>query len=154
MPLSRLENFLINTDGNILYVNPSDLDATDSLDNRGNSLTRPFVTLQRALIEAARFAYQIGPKNDRFDKTTILIYPGTHLIDNRPGYYIDDAGSGNPVYKELNSSGSPVTVTVPNIELTPSTIFDISNASNVLYKFNSVRGGVIIPKGTSIVGMD
>ena len=154
MPLSRLENFLINTDGNILYVNPSDLDATDSFDNRGNSLTRPFVTLQRALIEAARFAYQIGPKNDRFDKTTILIYPGTHLIDNRPGYYIDDAGSGNPVYKELNSSGSPVTVTVPNIELTPSTIFDISNASNVLYKFNSVRGGVIIPKGTSIVGMD
>ena len=44
MPLSRLENFLINTDGNILYVNPSDLDATDSFDNRGNSLTRPFVT--------------------------------------------------------------------------------------------------------------
>ena len=31
MPLSRLENFLVNTDGNILYVNPSDLDATDSL---------------------------------------------------------------------------------------------------------------------------
>ena len=154
MPLSRLENFLINTDGNILYVNPSDLDATDSFDNRGNSLTRPFVTLQRALIEAARFAYQIGEKNDRFDKTTILLYPGTHLIDNRPGYYIDDAGSGNPVYKEINSSGDPVTVNVPNIELTPSTIFDISNSSNVLYKFNSVNGGVIIPKGTSIVGMD
>ena len=56
MPLSRLENFLINTDGNILYVNPSDLDATDSFDNKSNSLTRPFVTLQRALIEAARFA--------------------------------------------------------------------------------------------------
>ena len=82
MPLSRLENFLINTDGNILYVNPSDLDATDSFDNKGNSLTRPFVTLQRALIEAARFAYQQGDKNDRFDKTTILLYPGIHLIDN------------------------------------------------------------------------
>ena len=39
MPLSRLENFLVNTDGNILYVNPSDLDATDSFDNKGNSLT-------------------------------------------------------------------------------------------------------------------
>ena len=46
MPLSRLENFLVNTDGNILYVNPSDLDATDSFDNRGNSLTRPFKTIQ------------------------------------------------------------------------------------------------------------
>ena len=54
MPLSRLENFLVNTDGNILYVNPSDLDATDSFDNKGNSLTRPFVTIQRALIESAR----------------------------------------------------------------------------------------------------
>ena len=37
MPLSRLENFLVNTNGNILYVNPSDLDATDSFDNKGNS---------------------------------------------------------------------------------------------------------------------
>ena len=51
MPLSRLENFLFNTDGNILYVNPSDLDATDSFDNRGTSLTRPFKTIQRALLE-------------------------------------------------------------------------------------------------------
>ena len=90
MPLSRLENFLVNTDGNILYVNPSDLDATDSFDNKGNSLTRPFATIQRALLEAARFAYQIGENNDKYDKTTILLYPGTHYIDNRPGYYIKD----------------------------------------------------------------
>ena len=88
MPLSRLENFLINTDGNILYVNPSDLDATDSFDNKGNSLTRPFKTIQRALIEAARFAYQSGESNDRFDRTTILLYPGTHLVDIRPGYSV------------------------------------------------------------------
>jgi hypothetical protein len=55
MPLSRLENFLKNAEGNILYVNPSDFDATDSIENRGNSQTRPFKTIQRALIEAARF---------------------------------------------------------------------------------------------------
>ena len=47
MPLSRLENFLKNAEGNILYVNPSDFDATDSYENRGNSLTRPFRTIQR-----------------------------------------------------------------------------------------------------------
>ena len=94
MPLSRLENFLVNTDGNILYVNPSDLDATDSFDNKGNSLTRPFVSIQRALLEAARFSYQTGDKNDRYDKTTILLYPGTHYIDNRPGYYVDN-NAGN-----------------------------------------------------------
>ena len=28
------------------------------------------------------------------------------------------------------------------------------NPNNVLYKFNSVEGGVIVPRGTSIVGMD
>ena len=40
MPLSRLENFLKNVEGNILYVNPTDLDATDSIENQGNSLTK------------------------------------------------------------------------------------------------------------------
>ena len=93
MPLSRLENFLVNTDGNILYVNPSDLDATDSFDNKGNSLTRPFVTIQRALIEAARFTYQSGQNNDKFDRTTFNVSKttgstgGGQSHENRPPYY-------------------------------------------------------------------
>ena len=149
MPLSRLENFLINTDGNILYVNPSDLDATDSFDNKGNSLTRPFKTIQRALIEAARFSYQIGSNNDRFDRTTILLYPGTHVIDNRPGYALKNNG-GSQEYYDVNEN----IVAVPAVELNNSTIFDLDNAANVLYKFNSVDGGVIVPKGTSIIGYD
>ena len=149
MPLSRLENFLVNTDGNILYVNPSDLDATDSFDNKGNSLTRPFVTIQRALIEAARFSYQSGSNNDRFDKTTILLYPGSHYIDNRPGYYIKN-NVGTAQYYDVNKT----LVSSPDIELTNSSDFDITNSTNILYKFNSVEGGVIVPKGTSIVGLD
>ena len=68
MPLSRLDNFLKNVRGNILYVNPNDLDATDSIENQGNSLTRPFKTIQRALVESARFSYQKGLDNDRFGK--------------------------------------------------------------------------------------
>jgi hypothetical protein len=149
MPLSRLENFLVNTDGNILYVNPSDLDATDSFDNKGNSLTRPFVTIQRALLEAARFSYQSGSNNDRFDKTTILLYPGTHYIDNRPGYYIKN-NVGTAQYYDVNKT----LVSSPGIELTNSSDFDITSLGNILYKFNSVEGGVIVPKGTSIVGLD
>ena len=86
MGLSRLENFLKNVRGNILYVSPNDLDATDSVDNKGNSLTRPFKTIQRALIESARFSYQQGLDNDRFGNTTILLYPGEHIVDNRPGW--------------------------------------------------------------------
>ena len=92
MPLSRLENFLKNAEGNILYVNPSDFDATDSFENRGNSLTRPFKTIQRAIIESARFSFRAGRNNDKIDTTTILVYPGTHYIDNRPGYSIRDNG--------------------------------------------------------------
>ena len=51
MPLNKLENFIKNTEGRILYVNPNDLDSTDSITNQGNSLTKPFKTIQRALIE-------------------------------------------------------------------------------------------------------
>ena len=150
MPLSRLENFLVNTTGNILYVNPSDLDSTDSFDNRGNSLTRPFVSIQRALIEAARFSYQSGFNNDKFDRTTILLYPGEHVLDNRPGLHVKDNG-GSVQYFDVNNSD--VTGTT-DIELDNGSIFDLSNVNNVLYKFNSVHGGAIVPKGTSIIGLD
>ena len=150
MPLSRLENFLINTDGNILYVNPSDLDATDSFDNKGNSLTRPFKTIQRALIEAARFAYQVGDNNDRFDRTTILLYPGTHLIDNRQGLQVGLTSGAVKYYDQNNVDRTSVT----NLTLTATSELDIENGGNILYKFNSIDGGVIVPKGTSIVGLD
>ena len=93
MGLSRLDNFLKNARGNILYVNPNDLDATDSIENQGNSMAKPFKTIQRALVEASRFSYQKGKDNDRFDKTTILLFPGEHLVDNRPGWIPDGAGN-------------------------------------------------------------
>ena len=85
MPLNKLENFIKNTEGKILYVNPSDLDATDSITNQGNSLAQPFKTIQRALLESARFSYVEGNNNDLIEKTTILIFPGEHVVDNRPG---------------------------------------------------------------------
>ena len=64
MPLNKLDNFIKNTEGRILYVSPSDLDATDAITNQGNSLARPFKTLQRALLESARFSYVAGNDND------------------------------------------------------------------------------------------
>ena len=145
MPLSRLDNFLKNARGNILYVSPNDLDATDSIENQGNSLARPFKTIQRALIEAARFSYQSGLDNDRFSKTTILLYPGEHVVDNRPGWIPD--GSGN--FKQRNGLNSS---DFPSFSLT--TNFDLTTEDNALYKLNSVHGGVILPRGTSLVGLD
>ena len=152
MPLSRLENFLKNAEGNILYVNPSDFDATDSYDNRGNSLTRPFRTIQRALIESARFSYRQGRNNDKIDSTTILVYPGTHYIDNRPGHSIQSVG-GSAVFKryingQWQSGGAELS------EFDEDTNFDIFDEENELRKYNSVHGGVMLPRGTSIVGLD
>ncbi len=147
MPLSRLENFLKNVDGNLIYVNPSDLDSTDAVDNQGNSQTRPFKTIQRALIEAARFSYNIGLENDRFDRTTILLMPGTYTVDNRPGLSVVDS-SGNPVFRDVNGEEKTV------FQLTNNSNYDINDPDNDLYKFNSTEGGIIVPRGTSIVGLD
>jgi len=152
MPLSRLENFLKNAEGNILYVNPSDFDSTDSFENQGNSLTRPFKTIQRALIEAARFSYQTGRNNDKIDRTTILVYPGTHYIDNRPGFSIENIG-GSAVFKKRTGT-STWSVDTSLTEFSSSTNLDILDTNNDLYKFNSVEGGVILPRGTSIIGLD
>ena len=145
MGLSRLDNFLKNTKGEILYVDPNNLDSTDSVQNQGNSLARPFKTLQRALIEAARFSYQKGVDNDRFGKTTIVLYPGEHIVDNRPGWI--PIASNNYRLRSGATSGdlSPFDTT---------TNFDLRDDDNILYKLNSIHGGVIVPRGTSIVGMD
>jgi len=149
MPLNKLDNFIKNTEGRILYVNPDDLDSTDSISNEGNSLARPFKTIQRALLEAARFSYVKGDNNDITEKTTILLFPGEHVIDNRPGFAIYN----NSGAKAVSRSGSEsVASTVFDLNL--STNFDLTQEDNILYKFNSYYGGVIIPRGTSIVGLD
>ncbi|MHA2300174.1 MAG: beta strand repeat-containing protein [Candidatus Thorarchaeota archaeon] len=145
MGLSRLDNFLKSSRGTILYVNPNDLDSTDSIENQGNSLTRPFKTIQRALIEAARFSYQRGLNNDRFGKTTILIYPGEHTVDNRPGYIPD--GINN-----YRTRAGAITNDLPPYDLTSNLSLD--SPDNELYKLNSIHGGVIVPRGTSLVGLD
>ena len=149
MPLNKLENFLKNVEGRILYVSPADLDSTDSILNQGNSQTKPFKTLQRALIEAARFSYNVGRNNDTTEKTTILLMPGEHEVDNRPGHTIRDNGG---VFQLKKSDGT--TVGNETLSLKLESNFDLNQEDNVLYKFNSVNGGVIVPRGTSIVGLD
>ena len=150
MPLNKLENFIKNTEGRILYVNPSDLDSTDAIENQGNSLTKPFKTIQRALLEAARFSYLRGSDNDIVEKTTILLFPGEHVVDNRPGFAIkDSSGTATAV-----SPAGAETVASTTLTLTTSSVFDLTQEDNILYKFNSIHGGVVVPRGTSIVGLD
>ena len=150
MPLNKLENFIKNTEGRILYVNPNDLDSTDAVTNQGNSLTQPFKTIQRALLESARFSYLRGNDNDIVEKTTILVYPGEHVIDNRPGYAIK--ADGNQA-KAVSPSGAESNADA-TLSLTLTSNFDLTQENNLLYKFNSIWGGVVVPRGTSVVGMD
>ena len=145
MGLSRLSQLLSNTTGTSLYVFPDSIDATDSIENRGNSLTRPFYSLNRALAEAVRFSYQIGPNNDRFARCTIFLSPGTHRVTNRPGWIPD---SVNNFRLRNGTTSSNFT------QWNSDTIFDITNPNNALYKLNSIHGGIILPRGISIIGQD
>ena len=153
MPLNKLENFIKNTEGKILYVNPNDLDATDAITNQGNSLAQPFKTIQRALLESARFSYVEGNNNDLIEKTTILLFPGEHIVDNRPGFGIkvDPSNAANAL--AVSPAGAETAATA-TLSLTLTSNFDLTQEDNILYKFNSINGGVIVPRGTSIVGLD
>ena len=132
MALTRLKNIITSRTGRIIYVNPDDFDASDAYDNRGNSALRPFKTLQRAFLEVARFSYRVGLSNDEFDAFSIYLYPSEYVIDNRPG--ISDYNQIQPFNENTN--------------------FDLTSPSNELYKFNSTRGGVVVPRGCSVVGSD
>jgi hypothetical protein len=113
----------VNSVNVMLYVNQSDLNATDSLQNDGGNVNRPFKSIERALLEAARRSYVPGPSNDKFEAFTIMVMPGDYTIDNRPGVI----GTNNLTFSDFETE---------------------------LYKFNPKNGGVIVPRGTSIVGYD
>ena len=155
MPLNKLENFIKNTEGRILYVNPNDIDATDSVSNQGNSLAQPFKTIQRALLESARFSYLEGNNNDLIEKTTILLFPGEHPVDNRPGFGIKNVGGvAKAVAPDGSGSNGTQTTASETLSLNLTSVFDLTQEDNILYKFNSIHGGVIVPRGTSLVGLD
>jgi hypothetical protein len=115
----------VNSRNVVLYVNQSDKNATDALDNNGGNINQPFKTIERALLEASRKSYVVGPDNDKFEAYTIMVLPGDYTIDNRPGHDI---------------VGNPVT--------------GLTDITGEVYRFNPRNGGVIVPRGTSIVGYD
>ena len=132
MSLTRLKNIITSRTGRIIYVNPDDFDASDAIDNRGNSALRPFKSLQRAFLEVARFSYRVGLSNDEFDAFSIMLYPAEYVVDNRPG---------DVLYTN-----------VPPIDANSN--LDLTSPNNVLYKYNSIEGGIIVPRGCSLVGTD
>ena len=149
MALTRLQNIISSVEGRIIYVNPDDFDSTDAIDNKGNSPIRPFRTIARAVLEVAKYSYvSAGNADDKFDQFTIMLYPGDHIVDNRPGSYA------------YNVDGATI---VPNVdtqftELASEGNLGWSNSTKQygdLFRItNSTRGGLIIPRGVSIIGLD
>ena len=132
MSLTRLKNIITSRTGRIIYVNPDDFDASDAIDNRGNSALRPFKSIQRAFLDVARFSYRVGLSNDEFDAFSIMLYPAEYIVDNRPG-------------EVLYTNTAPIDA---------NSNLDLTSPNNVLHKFNSVEGGIIVPRGCSLVGTD
>lgn len=145
MTLSRLQNLLRSPRGTIIYVDVNAIDATDNVTNTGTSPLVPFKSIQRALIECSRVSYQAGNKNDRFNFTTVVVNPGTYTIDNRPGFIPITSSDFLKRSSESTSDLSPWDTT---------TNFELESENNTLYKLNSIFGGVIIPKGCSLVCID
>jgi hypothetical protein len=118
--------------GFVVFVAPEYPYATDSLLNDGQTL--PFQTLTRAILELSKISIQNLLKGYSFNgessRYTVYVAPSRITANNAPGTSVDNFSvdfSTNP-YKEVTTA-----------ELT---------------QFNSLTGGIIVPRGISIVGMD
>jgi hypothetical protein len=72
-----------------IYVDQNSPYASDSKENRGQSSLRPFRTLERALLEAARRSFRPGSGgtegNDITDRISIYLSPGVYDVENGLG---------------------------------------------------------------------
>jgi hypothetical protein len=67
-----------------IYVDSDAPASNDSASNRGRDTFRPFRTLERAFLEAARISKTpLGA--DYFSRIAVVVQPGRYLVDNRPG---------------------------------------------------------------------
>ncbi len=114
----------------LIFVGTSFPEATDDLSNDGSA--RPFATLNRAVIEVARRSILQGRLDDPFnDKFVIMLLPGDNTVLNDPGV----------------SASTFIAEVAPFID-------NQSLPLSTLRLFNSEEGGLLLPRGTSIVGFD
>jgi len=121
--------FLSGTGGYAVFVAPEFPNSSDSISNDGQ--TTPFQTINRAIIQVANQIIQdfnrgYGPENNRYE---IFVATGRSAVINGPG------------------------VAVPDFNVDFSTATNQVTQSQ-LQQFNPVSGGLIVPRGVSIIGMD
>lgn len=113
-----------------IFVGTEYPDASDDLSNDG--IARPFATLNRAVIEVARRSILSGREDDAFNgRFVIMLLPGRNTVCNEPGVTLSDFEEKIVGFTE-----------------------DQAIPQNLLRLFNSTQGGLLIPRGTSIIGLD
>lgn len=121
--------FLGGTGGLTVFVAPEYPNATDSLSNDGQTV--PFRTINRAVLEVSKQI--ILESNNNLDKGNnryqIILAAGRHCVVNGPGSSAQDFTT---------------VVTTQYEEVT----------QDFLQSFNPITGGLILPRGISVVGLD
>jgi hypothetical protein len=113
-----------------IFVGSEFPEATDSLANDGSA--RPFASLNRAMMEVARRSILAGRADDEFNgRFTVVLLPGRNVVYNEPGVTLGE-------FEEF------VTGFQDDQDIT----------AGILRLFNGPEGGLLVPRGTSIVALD
>jgi hypothetical protein len=114
----------------LIFVGTNFPEATDDLSNDGGA--RPFATLNRAVIEVARRSILQSRSDDVYnDKFVIMLLPGDNTVLNDPGV------STQTFIADVNPFQADQALPLSTLRL-----------------FNPEEGGLLLPRGTSIVGFD
>jgi hypothetical protein len=129
--------YMGGTNGYVVFVAPEFPTATDATENDGQSA--PYLTVNRAVIEIAKQSIVRANESDRYqnNRYTIFVQPGTNPVYNDPGL---------PLEAQPNdTSGKKFSANLETVEqITP----------DVLTQFNPETGGLLLPRGTSLKGLD
>ena len=113
-----------------IFVGSEFPEATDDLSNDG--IARPFATLNRAMVEVARRSILTGRADDLYNgRFTVLLLPGRNIVYNEPGITLGE------FEEQITGLQTDQTIT-----------------QSILRLFNGPSGGLLIPRGTSIIALD
>lgn len=113
-----------------IFVGSEFPEASDDLSNDG--IARPFATLNRAMLEVARRSILAGRADDLYNgRFTILLLPGRNIVYNEPGVTLGE-------FEEQVSGFQD----------------DQVITQSLLRLFNGPEGGLLVPRGTSIIALD
>lgn len=113
-----------------IFVGSEFPQATDDLSNDGYA--RPFVSLNRAMIEVARRSILRGRPDDAFNaRFSVFLLPGSNVVYNEPGLTFSEFEAQTNIFVE----DQPLT-------------------QKQIAQFNPPGGGLVVPRGTTIFGLD